>query len=187
MRLSFLGLLATFFLFMSCFPSLSQAAEQQVDMHGNNVAQEEEEAAGNNNHALLASKLKANWPDLDDQDAVDIATILHKARQDPETTWLLYKMRQGDGKEQFADFAKNIATEQEEIVKALRASMKEIQSADILFRDGPERAFKEMLGDGLIPPDKIELYRKDTALLESDLRKNLYFMFISYAAAGGYL
>lgn len=160
-----------------------QQQQEEVDMQGN-LAADAAPAAASGDHSLLAAKLKATYPALQDQDAVDIAIILHTARQDPDTTWLLYNLREGNGKEHFRNFAKDATPA--EIVQALKASMDEINSVDILFQD-PQRAVKEMLSDGLIPPDKIDLYRNDPASLEEDLRKNLYFMLVSYAAAGGWL
>jgi hypothetical protein len=61
-----------------------------------------------------------------------------------------------------------------------------MQMAEILFQD-PVRAFIEMEKDGMIPADKIKMYKKNPELLIQDTRKSLYFTVVSLAAAGGYL
>ena len=135
-------------------------------------------------YALLASKLKADYEDLPEQDAIDIAAVLHAAREDADTTWLLRSMKEGSGKDDFADFAKDASPT--DIVKALREALDELKAVEVLFQN-PERAVAALIEDGMVPADKVSLYKNDPALLEEDLRKNLYFMLISYAAAGGYL
>ena len=151
------------------------AEQQQVDMEGGDAASP---------YALLAATLKSNHPTMHDQDAIDLAAILDKAKSDPETTWLLRKMKEGSGKEHFDEFNKDMTAL--DIVRSMQEAMNELKALDVLFRD-PQRAVQEMIRDGLVPKDKISLYKKDPALLEDDFRKSLYFSLLSYAAAGGYL
>lgn len=134
-------------------------------------------------YALLASRLQADWKELPDQDALDIAAVLHQAKLDEETTWLIKKMKDDDN-QIYQDFAAD--TTPQETVKSLQTALHELRAMDVLFRD-PERAFQELQKEGLIPPDKVKMYEKDKELLEADFRKQMYFMLVSYAAAGGYL
>ena len=47
---------------------------------------------------------------------------------------------------------------------------------------------EESIKEGLIDDKKkIKEYKKNPALLEADMRKGLYFSFISLAVAGGYI
>mmetsp|Transcript_4907 Transcript_4907/g.9773 ORF Transcript_4907/g.9773 Transcript_4907/m.9773 type:complete len:178 (+) Transcript_4907:165-698(+) len=169
-------ILAGIFLLVGCLSSTchGQAASAEVDVNGETTP-----------YALLAAKLKSDWDGLPEQDAVDIAAILQKAKLDPETTWLIKKMKEEDGSEVYRDFAADITSPQE-TVQALQVALRELKALEILFQD-PERAFQELRKEGLIPPDKIKMYEKNKGLLEEDFRKQMYFMLVSYAAAGGYL
>lgn len=121
---------------------------------------------------------------LSEQQAVDVATLIEGAHQDPETALLLRRMKEGSGEATFDDFAAEMSPLH--IVQGLAQALEELQMLDYLFAD-PERAFREMEKDGMIPKNKVSEYKKNPALLEEDTRKHLYFSFVSLAAAGGYL
>jgi hypothetical protein len=109
---------------------------------------------------------------------------LHIAQTDPETVLLIRRMKQGSGEDAFDDFEAEMSPMQ--IAQGLAQALEEIEMLDYLFQD-PARAVAEMEKEGMIPSDKLTLYKKDPALLEEDTRKQLYFAFVSMAAAGGYL
>jgi hypothetical protein len=116
--------------------------------------------------------------------ATNIATVITAAKSDPETSLLLLRMKQQGGKESFDAFRRGLTPDL--IVSGLAEAVSEMQMAEILFQD-PVRAFIEMEKDGMIPADKIKMYKKNPELLIQDTRKSLYFTVVSLAAAGGYL
>jgi hypothetical protein len=159
-------------------PNAAAAAgiEQEMDMLGDTNAVPP--------HALLATQLQLNYDKLSDQDAVDLAALLHAAKADPETIQLVHNMKQGSGQSPFQDFTKD--TTPAGIVKGLQETMNEFKALDILFAN-PVQAVEELIADGMVPPDEVDMYRNDPQLLEDSWRKVLYFTLISHAAAGGYL
>ena len=157
--------------------STCQGGQTEVDMDGGTVP--------SSPRYVLAAKLMSDWEGLSEQDAVDIAAVLQRAKADPETTWLIKKMKEEGSSEVYRDFVSDITSPQE-TVQALHVALRELKAIEVLFQD-PERAFQELRKEGLIPPDKIKMYDKNKDLLEADFRKQMYFMLVSYAAAGGYL
>jgi hypothetical protein len=121
---------------------------------------------------------------ISDQVATNIAKVIASARNDAETRLLVLRMKSGEMRSDFADFASDLTPDA--IVSGLAATLSEMEMAEILFVD-PNRAFVEMERDGMIPNEHIELYRANPELLATDTRKRLYFTFLSLAAAGGYL
>jgi hypothetical protein len=111
-----------------------------------------------------------------------IAVVIDAARKDPETSLLLLRLKGQD------DF---VALQQRDwsapqIVLGLADTVQEMKMAQILFQN-PARAVVEMERDGLLPAHRVAEYRADPQLLVDDTQKSLYFTFVSYAAAGGYL
>jgi len=93
---------------------------------------------------------------------------LHIAQTDPETVLLIRRMKQGSGEDAFDDFEAEMSPMQ--IAQGLAQALEEIEMLDYLFQD-PARAVAEMEKEGMIPSDKLTLYKKDPALLEEDTRK----------------
>ena len=50
-----------------------------------------------------------------------------------------------------------------------------------------DASLEAMEAENMIPPEHLEKYKKEPALLEEDTRKALYFRFVSLAVVGGYL
>lgn len=132
----------------------------------------------------LVGKLQSANDQLTDQQAIDIAYLLEHVSRDPETQLLLQEMRSGTGQQEFADFVGEL--DPSDIVQGLAVSLEEMKMLDYLFQD-PDRALKEMLAEDLIEEHMVETYQADPSLLEEDVRKAVYFNFVSMGAAGGYL
>ncbi|CAB9503505.1 expressed unknown protein [Seminavis robusta] len=130
----------------------------------------------------IATSLTKTDPSLQEQDAVDIATLIYSAKNDKDTKQMLQKMK-ADQPEAFAGTAGLAALE---IIKGLEQAYEELKMLEYLFQD-KERALRVMEEDGLIHKDKLPLYKKNPDLLEADTRKGLYFMFVALAEAAGYL
>jgi hypothetical protein len=110
-----------------------------------------------------------------------IAVVIEAARKDPETSLLLLRLK---GQDDFVALQRDWSAPQ--IVLGLADTVQEMKMAQILFQN-PARAVVEMERDGLLPAHRVAEYRADPQLLVDDTLKSLYFTFVSYAAAGGYL
>lgn len=123
---------------------------------------------------------------IPEQTAIDVAAVIQKASIDPETSLLLLRMK----KEQDYNAFKNddgMMTE-DQIVSGLAEVIFEMNALETLYREyGPDRAYEELLKEGMIPKNRIKEYKNNPSLLETDKLKSLYFTFITLAAAGGYL
>ena len=119
---------------------------------------------------------------LTEQDAIDIASLIEAAGEDPETIKLIAKL-----KDENSDELKQLQQLPDvEVMQGLKVTIDELKMCDILFKD-KERALTEMEREGMIPSEHLKKYKKDPSLLEEDTRKGLYFRFISLAVVGGYL
>jgi hypothetical protein len=135
-------------------------------------------------YAALADQLQSQYAALPEQDAIDIAALLTAAKTDPETSLLLFRLKEGSGQDELA--AVRAVSSPEQIVQDLAQALSELKMLEILFRN-PVRAVEEMHKEGMIPVDSLAVYRMDPALLEKDTRQSIYFLFVSLGAAGGYL
>jgi hypothetical protein len=123
---------------------------------------------------------------IPEQTAIDVAAVIQSASTDPETSLLLHRMKAKGGKEEFLAFQRDMSDDQ--IVSGLAEVVAEMRSLELLFqRLNPNKAYEEMLGEGLVPAGREKEYKMNPQLLEEDVRKSLYFTFVSLAAAGGYL
>lgn len=136
-------------------------------------------------YAALAAQLKQAWPQMPEQEAVDVAAMIQTIRADPESQLLIKRMTEGSGKAKFDAFVKDLESPKE-IAVALSMQLQEMAMLEVLFKD-PQRAVAEMKKEGMLPAEKIEEYEKNPALLEEETRKSQYFTFLSIAAAGGFL
>ena len=120
---------------------------------------------------------------LSPKDAADMEEILIQASQDEETMKMVVQM-----KVEMKDEIEALGAEpSEDILRGMLHQLVEMRFLEVLFKD-PERAVEESIKEGLIDDKtKIKAYRKDPSLLETDMRKGLYFSFISLAVAGGYI
>lgn len=120
---------------------------------------------------------------IPEQTAIDVAAVIQKASTDPETSLLLLRMN----KEQDYNAFQNDMTE-DQIVSGLAEVVFEMNALETLFHEySPDRAYEEMLKEGMIPKNREKEYKNNPALLETDKLKSLYFTFVTLAAAGGYL
>lgn len=125
--------------------------------------------------------VKLLMADMEEQTAVNIAAIIQQSRADPETENLVAHMKEQDEyKESMSDLSS------QQVHSGLQQAFSEMEMAELLFQD-LDRAFVEMHKDGMIPPHRVEEYRENPALLAEDTRRSLYFTFVTFAAAGGYL
>lgn len=117
------------------------------------------------------------------KDAADMENILIQASQDEETMKMVVQM-----KIEMKDEIEALGNEpSEDILRGMLHQLVEMRFLEVLFKD-PERAVEESIKEGLIEDKKkIKEYKKNPALLEADMRKGLYFSFISLAVAGGYI
>ena len=141
-----------------------QTASAEVDVNG--------EAQANPTQGILSPK-----------DAADMEEILIQASQDEETMKMVVQM-----KVEMKDEIEALGAEtSEDILRGMLHQLVEMRFLEVLFKD-PERAVEESIKEGLIEDKKkIKEYKKNPALLEADMRKGLYFSFISLAVAGGYI
>jgi hypothetical protein len=128
-----------------------------------------------------ATQLQIKAPNLDAQDALDLAVLLDAAVQDPETKIMVENLRTSGSSrlEAFED-----STTQAEMVMGLKQTLDELKALEYLFQD-PARAVLEMHKDGMIDEKRIDYYRKNPEELANDTRKGLYFSFVSLAVAAG--
>ena len=119
---------------------------------------------------------------LSEQDAADMAHLIHKAQSDPDTMNMVAKMK-AEMSSELEELSKQPA---EAILGGMKQALEEIKMLDVLFKD-PKRALKEMDKEGMIEKAHLKKYQKNPGLLEEDTRKGLYFQFVSLAAAGGFL
>ena len=117
------------------------------------------------------------------KDAADMEAILIQASQDEETMKMVVQL-----KIEMKDEIEALGNEpSEDILRGMLHQLVEMRFLEVLFKD-PQRAVEESIKEGLIDDKKkIKEYRKNPALLEADMRKGLYFSFISLAVAGGYI
>jgi hypothetical protein len=111
-----------------------------------------------------------------------IAKVIATAQDDPETSRLLQRMRQQDD---FASLQKDLTPAQ--IVSGLVDTLREMEQTNQLYSENPAQAVQDLERQGRLPPHRVTEYRDNPQLLVDDTNKALYFTFISYAAAGGYL
>ena len=131
----------------------------------------------------VATKLQIKAPDLDGQDAIDLAVLLDAALQDPETKMMVENLRSSGSKrlEAFED-----STTQAEMVMGLKQTLDELKALEYLFQD-PVRAVTEMTKEGIVDPKRVDYYKENPEELANDTRKGLYFSFVSLAVAAGLL
>jgi len=74
-----------------------------------------------------------------------------------------------------------------DVVMGLNQIFDDLKALDILFQN-PARAVEEISNEGMIVDDaRLKAYRENPAQLEEDMRSGLYFSFVAFASAGGYL
>jgi uncharacterized protein (DUF1684 family) len=132
----------------------------------------------------VATKLQIKAPNLDAQDAIDIAVLLGAAVQDPETKLMVENLRSGGGAKRLEAFEDS--TTQSEMVMALKQTLDELKALEYLFQD-PVRAVIEMHREGIVDEKRIDYYTENPEELANDTRKGLYFSFVSLAVAAGFL
>ncbi|EJK69889.1 hypothetical protein THAOC_08814 [Thalassiosira oceanica] len=110
------------------------------------------------------------------------ASLIEEAQKDLETKALITKMKEDQGNE-LAELRK---LDKMEIIGGLKQTFDHLKLIEYLFKD-PARAVEEMDKEGMIDKKHLKKYRKDTALLEQDTRRGLYFQFISLAVVGGFI
>jgi hypothetical protein len=155
-----------------------------IDSNGNT----EPAVVEDNYNGLVVAKLLSALPQtMSEQTAVNIATLLKAASNDPETVLLIRRMKESNSnaKEAFQGLVSDLR-DMKQVAQSLVELYQEIRALEVLFRD-PVLAYREMKNDGLIPPDKELLYENDPALFETDSRKSIYFAFVGIAAAAGLL
>ncbi|GFH49102.1 hypothetical protein CTEN210_05578 [Chaetoceros tenuissimus] len=163
------------FLIALCFASsnafgiqkdaVKEASEETVQTQPETTAESKQEMTG-----------------LTEQDAVDIAGLIEAAGQDPETIKLIAALKE----ENAADIEELKKLPEVDILHGMKGALDEMKMLDVLFKD-PVKAVDAFEAEGLLPPEHLEKYKKDPALLEDDTRKALYFRFVSLAVVGGYL
>lgn len=148
-----------------------------IDPADGNISQQDEALN------ILTRRL-LNTPDtnLTEQQAVNIAHVLEQIKSDPETAQLLFHMKD---EATYQDFARDLSGSQ--VVTGLQQALSEMEMAELLFQGDLHRAVREMDKDGMIPPHRLDEYTKNPKLLEDDTKKSLYFTFVSFASAGGFL
>jgi len=119
---------------------------------------------------------------LTEQDALDIGALIEAAGQDPETIKLIAALKD----ENAGDLTELRELPLEEVLNGMKGVLDELKMLDFLFKD-PVKAVEAFEAEGLLPPQHLEAYKKDPALLEDDTRKALYFNFISLAVVGEFL
>mmetsp|Transcript_13093 Transcript_13093/g.37329 ORF Transcript_13093/g.37329 Transcript_13093/m.37329 type:complete len:202 (-) Transcript_13093:1327-1932(-) len=143
-----------------------QAGSAEVDVNG------ETQTGTNPTQGIMSPK-----------DAADLEAILIQASQDEATMKMVVQM-----KIEMKDEIEALGNEpSEDILRGMLHQLVEMRFLEVLFKD-PERAVEESIKEGLIEDKKkIKEYKKNPALLETDMRKGLYFSLISLAVAGGYI
>ena len=137
-------------------PRATQSDTAAVDVNGN--ALQPLQPTDDFDDKLVA-KLVSSMPDLKEQTAVNIATLVKAASTDPETVLMIQRMKEGSGKEQFSAFVSDIK-DMKQVTKALYEVYQELSALEVLFQD-PARDYNEMKREGMIPKDKEKLYEKD--------------------------
>ena len=157
-----------------------ESVTEQIQQQGESSPQ-----AQTNNNNPIATKLLTMAPELGEQDAVDLAYMIEHISRDPETATMITMLLKDE--EQAANlqaFIKDLTPEQ--IVVGMKQSMEELKAIEILFSD-PQRAVVEMDQEGMIEKKKLGMYQKNPELLEDDVRKSVYFTFVSLIVAGGFV
>jgi hypothetical protein len=158
--------------------------EQEIDELGNLINEAKEKV----DEALLTKLTEHTEGDLEEQELINLAYMIQIVKEDPETKILLEEMQGGSGREIFESVLEDgdDKLSEKDIVMTMALALDELYNIDALF-ENPEQAVELMNEEGMIDPEKLELYRKDPELLEEDTRKSYYFTFVSLGAAGGYL
>lgn len=119
---------------------------------------------------------------LTEQDAVDIKALIQAAGEDPDTIKMIAAMKE-ENSDEIISMRK---MPEVHILNGMKQVIEETRMLEVLFKD-PVKALEAMEAEGMVPPEHLEKYRKDPALLEGDTRKALYFQFVSLAVVGGFL
>ena len=119
---------------------------------------------------------------LTEQDAVDIKALIQAAGEDPDTIQMIAAMKE-ENSDEIISMRK---MPEVHILNGMKQVIEETRMLEVLFKD-PVKALEAMEAEGMVPPEHLEKYRKDPALLEGDTRKALYFQFVSLAVVGGFL
>ena len=168
--------------------SLAQSAQATVDPQTGEVNTNGEIVVDDKlvQRILETSRDATSVEGINEQDAIDIGAIIQRASTDPETSLLLLRMTQQGGKDAFDELRADMNAQQ--IVFELAETVQEMRALETLYtKFGPSKAYEELLNDGLVPEGREAEYKKNPELLEEDIRKQLYFTFITLAATGGYL
>lgn len=123
-----------------------------------------------------------NLTSLTEKDATNIAALIEASKEDPETLRLIESLKKENAEE--LEELRNLPDE--EILDGLKLSLDELLALDHLFSDR-DRAFEEIQKEGLIADENVKKYQDNPALLEEDMRNELYFHFISLAVVAGFL
>ena len=119
---------------------------------------------------------------LSEQDAFDISSVIDAAGQDPETIQLVSRLKSDKGNE--LDALRNM--KETEILNQLKVTLDDMKMLDQLFKD-KDKAIEAIEEEGIVDEENMKIYRNDPDLLEADMRKGLYFQFISLAVVGNYI
>ena len=135
----------------------------------------------------VTTKIKDIAPSVSADDALRIGKLFESIQEDEQSIILIENMKRTDFSSDPA--LKNFidSASPKEIVEGLNQILDELKAMDYLFQD-PKRAVEEILKEGMIEDaSRLELYRENPAQLEEDMRSGLYFSFVSFAVAGGFL
>ena len=130
----------------------------------------------------IAASLMAKDPTIQEDVAIEMATLIVQVKDDKETKVMLAQMV----KDNPEDFASISQLKPQELTQQLSKTYEELKMIEALFKD-PHRAVRLMEESGMLPPEALGKYKEDPSLLEQDTRKGMYFMFVAVAEAAGYL
>lgn len=114
----------------------------------------------------------------------EIDSVLSAAKSDQETIKLIASLRaeMGDEIKDLQQIYPNLSDQ----LSAMKEVVDTLKMIDYLFKD-KDRAVREMEKEGMIDKKHLSAYQQNPELLENDLRKSLYFQFVSLGVIAGLL
>jgi hypothetical protein len=118
--------------------------------------------------------------------AMSIATLLEAASNDPETASIQHRIiNDGSMKDRYHSIVRNVQNPSDAI-RGIAMSLEGMEQVEYLFHN-PTYGLEEMKKAGMVDSHRLLEYQQDPTMLAKDTKSYLYFTFVSYATAGGYL
>ena len=133
----------------------------------------------------IAAKLIEVVPEYQQNDAVQLASLIQNLKEDEETKQVIELIKSGDIAFDNDEEVKN--AEHKELVTAMIILFDELKAIEVLFQD-PNKAVEVINGEGMLENEEaLKYYQQNPGELQNQMTQKLFMSFIRIAHTAEYL